>query len=1166
MVTTQPLDRTVAEGDASNTAVFTVALATQPSHDVTVTVTTPAGLELDGPDSPTAFTGSELLTFTASTWNSPQTVTVRAVEDSTDSPRSLSVQYSSTSVSDSDYSSLTGTAATITVIDNDPTYVRVSAHFRDIAEGETKDITVVLRRGLVRGEALSVPLMFIDFGEKVAIYNTDFTLTCPSGLPTGVTCSGFETTVPTVTFTGPGSGATATSFTLTLTATRDNVDDDGEDVFLFDPAPRTTGLDGGLIVVPDVPVFSITDSAPTSPGATAPRVTIDGVPGKINGTAPFTATFTFSQAVTGFTTDDVTVAGGAKGTFSAASATRYTLVVTPAGGSDAVVTVRAGAATGSGRTGPASAVSARATWDATPPTLSITGVPAAIGSTASFTATFTFSEAVTGFNTDDVTVDGGSAGAVSGSGDEYTATITPEGSADVTVTVRADAATDGANAGPASAESATAVWDDSQPAAVIVSGSPVSLVEGGDAGSYTVALATDPGGVVTVTPSSSDPGAVAVSGALTLTSTNWNEPQTVTVSAVDDGDRADESVVVTHAVVGYPGVSSAPDVAVTVADDDEDEDEDDAAVGNPALVASADSLVLTEGGEGSYTLVLVERPTNEVTVSITAVGGAALDVSPPSLTFGVGDWDRPQSVTVAALEDDDGADESGSLTHSATGGGYEGVGAEVAVTVTDNDEASLAVSETSLSLDEGGSASYTVALATRPPSAVTVEIAVSGGAGVELSASSLTFTPSNWSEAQTVTVSANEDDDAADGAGTLRHAATGGGYEGVGAEVAVTVTDNDEASLAVSETSLSLDEGGSASYEVALATRPPSAVTVEIAASGGAGVGLSASSLTFTPSNWSEAQAVTVSANEDDDAADGAGTLRHAATGGGYEGVGAEVAVTVTDNDEASLAVSETSLSLDEGGSASYTVALATRPPSAVTVEIAVSGGAGVGLSASSLTFGADDWDAPQSVTVTALEDDDGADESGSLTHSATGGGYEGVSAEVAVSVSDDDEPSLAVSETSLSLDEGGSASYEVALATRPPSAVTVEIAASGGAGVGLSASSLTFTPSSWSEAQTVTVSANEDDDAADGAGTLRHAATGGGYEGVGAEVAVTVTDNDEPSLNVSAGSLSLEEGGSASYEVALATRPPSAVTVEIAASGGAGVGLSASSLTFTPS
>ncbi|MCY4323072.1 MAG: hypothetical protein OXD00_05205, partial [Gammaproteobacteria bacterium] len=383
-------------------------------------------------------------------------------------------------------------------------------------------------------------------------------------------------------------------------------------------------------------------------------------------------------------------------------------------------------------------------------------------------------------------------------------------------------------------------------------------------------------------------------------------------------------------------------------------------------------------------------------------GGAGVGLSASSLTFGADDWDAPQSVTVTALEDDDGADESGSLTHSATGGGYEGVSAEVAVSVSDDDEPSLAVSETSLSLDEGGSASYEVALATRPPSAVTVEIAASGGAGVGLSASSLTFGADDWDAPQSVTVTALEDDDGADESGSLTHSATGGGYEGVSAEVAVSVSDDDEPSLAVSETSLSLDEGGSASYEVALATRPPSAVTVEIAASGGAGVGLSASSLTFTPSSWSEAQTVTVSANEDDDAADGAGTLRHAATGGGYEGVGAEVAVTVTDNDEPSLNVSAGSLSLEEGGSASYTVALATRPPSAVTVEIAVSGGAGVGLSASSLTFTPSSWSEAQTVTVSANEDDDAADGAGTLRHAASGGGYDGVSAQVTVSVADD--------------------------------------------------------------------------------------------------------------------------------------------------------------------
>ena len=111
----------------------------------------------------------------------------------------------------------------------------------------------------------------------------------------------------------------------------------------------------------------------------------------------------------------------------------------------------------------------------------------------------------------------------------------------------------------------------------------------------------------------------------------------------------------------------------------------------------------------------------------------------------------------------------------------------------------------------------------------------------------------------------------------------------------------------------------------------------------------------------------------------------------------------VSDNDEGSLALSESSLALDEGGSATYTVALGARPSGDVTVAVAVSGG-GVEVSPDSLTFGADAWNTPQSVTVSAPEDDDVADATASLAHSASGGSYDGVSAEVAVAVSDNDE------------------------------------------------------------------------------------------------------------------------------------------------------------------
>ncbi len=92
------------------------------------------------------------------------------------------------------------------------------------------------------------------------------------------------------------------------------------------------------------------------------------------------------------------------------------------------------------------------------------------------------------------------------------------------------------------------------------------LQKGGEPGSYMLALRTDPGGAVTVTPSSSNKASATVSGALAFDPSNWGTPQTVTVTPVDDANLDDDTVTITHAVAGYPGVPVGPVVTVTVAD------------------------------------------------------------------------------------------------------------------------------------------------------------------------------------------------------------------------------------------------------------------------------------------------------------------------------------------------------------------------------------------------------------------------------------------------------------------------------------------------------------------------------------------------------------------------------------------------------------------------
>ncbi|SMN02064.1 Alkaline phosphatase [uncultured Candidatus Thioglobus sp.] len=96
----------------------------------------------------------------------------------------------------------------------------------------------------------------------------------------------------------------------------------------------------------------------------------------------------------------------------------------------------------------------------------------------------------------------------------------------------------------------------------------VSLDEAGSA-TYTLTLNTQPTGEVTLTPSSADTGAAAVSTPLTFSTTNYNTAQTITVSGVDDADATDETVIISHSVSGadYDGVDISSVNVTTIVDD-----------------------------------------------------------------------------------------------------------------------------------------------------------------------------------------------------------------------------------------------------------------------------------------------------------------------------------------------------------------------------------------------------------------------------------------------------------------------------------------------------------------------------------------------------------------------------------------------------------------------
>ena len=110
--------------------------------------------------------------------------------------------------------------------------------------------------------------------------------------------------------------------------------------------------------------------------------------------------------------------------------------------------------------------------------------------------------------------------------------------------------------------SVTVTVTDDDTAGVTLSTSALPVAHGDEA-TYTVVLDTEPLGAVRVTPRSSAAETATVSGPLTFTPGNWNEPQPVTVR-VAQGAQVGRRVTLTHGVAGYGGVTTAASVTVTV--------------------------------------------------------------------------------------------------------------------------------------------------------------------------------------------------------------------------------------------------------------------------------------------------------------------------------------------------------------------------------------------------------------------------------------------------------------------------------------------------------------------------------------------------------------------------------------------------------------------------
>ena len=720
--------------------------------------------------------------------------------------------------------------------------------------------------------------------------------------------------------------------------------------------------------------------------------------------------------------------------------------------------------------------------------------------------------------------------------------------------------------------------------------------EAGGTATFTVVLNSQPTADVTIALSSSDLTEGTVGPAsLTFTAANWNVAQTVTVTGVDDaiadGDVA--YTILTAAAVstdgGYSGFDAA-DVSVTNTDDDT----------AGITVSPTSGLTTTEaGGTATFTVVLTSQPTADVTIALSSSDLTEGTVGPASLTFTAANWNLAQTVTVTGVDDAiaDGDIAYSILTAAAvsTDGSYSGFdAADVSVTNTDNDTAGITVSPTSglTTTEAGGSDTFTVVLDTQPTADVTVALSSSDLTEGTVGPASLTFTAANWNVAQTVTVT-GVDDAIADGdvAYTILTAAavsTDGGYNGFdAADVSVTNTDDDTAGITVSPTSglVTTEGGGTATFTVVLNSQPTADVTIALSSSDLTEGTVGPASLTFTAANWNVAQTVTVT-GADDAIADGdiaysIVTAAATSTDGSYSGLNAaDVSVTNTDNDTAGITVSPISglTTTEAGGTATFTVVLTSQPTADVTIALSSSDLTEGTVGPASVTFTSANWNVAQTVTVTGVDD---LVVDGDIAYSivtaaanssdATYSGFD--AADVSVTNTDNDTAGVTVSPTTglVTTEAGGTATFTVVLNSQPTADVTIALSSSDLTEGTVGPASLTFTAANWNVAQTVTVT-GVDDALADGniAYSILTAAavsSDSSYSGFdAADVSVTNTDNDTAGITVSptAGLVTTEAGGTATFTVVLDTQPTADVTIALSSSDLTEGTVGPASLTFT--
>ena len=448
---------------------------------------------------------------------------------------------------------------------------------------------------------------------------------------------------------------------------------------------------------------------------------------------------------------------------------------------------------------------------------------------------------------------------------------------------------------------------------------------------------------------------------------------------------------------------------------------------DPGITPSGMPLVLDEGvSNDTFTIVLSDTPSDTVQINFTVSPTGHYVVSQDFVVFNNSNWNTPQSINLDAIDEplvdgtvtatlvldfDPSSDDCfiplGTSTYSVTIFNNDIPGWDVSQVIrTVEDEATTGEGGVDLPTDsesttistgkrgivdpafvtenDPATAEFSIVLTAQPVNDVFVDIINNDSTEKTLSDTSLTFTNSNWNVSQTIIIN-SVDDSLIDGdqntSITARiNAASDPAFLSLPPEDRQVLTiDDDLGDFTISDVIGNLKEealGDLVTFTVSLTAIPSSNVIINFSGNDSTEATIVNPTVTFNSTNWNIPQTISLQVVDDfifdeNQTSTITGSVSSSSDASFTGAADKSVDVITEDNEVVDIIVNVLdNLTSESGDTGSFEINLTTEPLSDVFIELTSTNELEGVLSTSVISFNATNWNIPQVVIVTGVDDD----------------------------------------------------------------------------------------------------------------------------------------------------------------------------------------------------